>query len=123
MTSGHAVMLSLGEFLIFVPDCILDQFFRIVVPTFQSTKITGVHNDCDATKDVTFFGMLLEGDLLIGSHNAADFAKEAAIRFSKCEHAWLCSFVNPICSLAQLACTECEQLHRRSEKSGNYQES
>jgi len=91
MTSGHAVMLSLGEFLIFVLDCILDKFFRIVVPTFQSTKITGVHNDCNATKDVTFFGMLLEGDLLVGSHDAANFAKEAAICFLKCRHAWLCS--------------------------------
>jgi hypothetical protein len=91
MTSGHAMILSLRQFLIFVLDRILDKFFRIVVPTFQSTKITGIHNDCNATKDVTFFGMLLEADLLIGSHDAANFAKEAAIRFLKCEHAWLCS--------------------------------
>jgi len=50
-----------------------------MVPAFQTAVLTGVHGNGDMTEDITFFGLLFEGDLLIGSNDSAGFAKETVV--------------------------------------------
>jgi hypothetical protein len=65
-----------------------------MVPAFQTTVLTGVHGNGDMTDDVTFFGMLFEGDLLISSNDSSGFAKEAVVCVLGRVHAGLRSVMN-----------------------------
>ena len=93
------------------PYRVLDNRLRIMVPALRAAVITNVHGNGDMTEDVTFFGMLFEGDLLIGSNDSPGFAKR---NNGLCLGTRTCG--PPIChelndSLAQLLPAQCERLH------------
>jgi len=65
-----------------------------MVPAFQPTVLTDLHGNGNTTKDVTFFGMLLEGNLSIGSNDSPGFAKETVVFVLGLVHAGLRSVMN-----------------------------
>jgi hypothetical protein len=65
-----------------------------MVTAFQTTVIADVYGNGDVTEDITFFGLLFEGDLLIGSNDSAGFAKETVVCILGRVHAGLRSVMN-----------------------------
>ena len=72
----HVCFRASGKSLVFVPDCIFDNCLGITVTVFQTTVIADVQGNGDVTEGITFFGLLFERDLLIGSNDSPGLQKK-----------------------------------------------